>query len=162
VNALLSLGYTMVYNEVGSMLDGMGFDPYLGIYHQPRHGHATLASDLIEEFRAPLVDRFTLGLVNNRIFKEQDFYLHAASGGVVLKDEPRRRYFAEYERFVTRPMNTLEGEAAIDFRRLFHRQAERLRGALLGGPVFVRTPSVGSCPDGHPKSPTCGRVKIPH
>jgi CRISPR-associated protein Cas1 len=136
VNALLSLGYTMVYNEVGSLLDGMGFDPYLGIYHQPRHGHATLASDLIEEFRAPLVDRFTLGLINNRIFKEQDFYLYAASGGVVLKDEPRRRYFAEYERFVTCPMNTLEGEAAIDFRRLFRRQAERLRGALLGGPAY--------------------------
>jgi CRISPR-associated protein Cas1 len=82
------------------------------------------------------VDRFTPGLINNRIFKGQDFYLHTSSGGVALKDEPRRRYFAEYERFVTRPMNTLEGEAAMDFRRLFRRQAERLRGALPGGPAY--------------------------
>ncbi len=136
VNSLLSLGYTMVYNEAGSMLDGMGFDPYLGLYHQPRHGHATLASDLMEEFRAPLVDRFTLGLINNRVFKEQDFYLHAASGGVMLKDEPRRRYFAEYEHFVTRPVKTSEGEAPVDFRRLFRRQAERLREAVLSGAVY--------------------------
>lgn len=136
VNALLSLGYTMVYNEISSLLDGMGFDPYLGLYHQPRSGHSTLASDLLEEFRAPLVDRFTLGLVNNRVFQEQDFHLHTASGGVVLKDEPRKRYFAEYEHFVTRSMKTLESEKEIDFRRLFRRQAERLRGALLGGPAY--------------------------
>ncbi len=131
VNALLSLGYTMIYNEIGSMLDGMGFDPYLGFYHQPRNGHATLASDLIEEFRIPLVDRFTLGLINNRVFKEQDFYFHAASAGVVLKDEPRKRYFAEYERFVTRPMKTADGEVDMDFRRLFRRQAEKLRETVL-------------------------------
>ena len=43
VNALLLLGYSMVYNEIASLLDGMGFEPYLGYYHQPRHGHATLA-----------------------------------------------------------------------------------------------------------------------
>lgn len=53
VNALLSLGYTLVYNEISSLLDGLGFDPYLGFFHQPRYGHATLASDLLEEFRAP-------------------------------------------------------------------------------------------------------------
>ena len=36
-------------------------------------GHATLASDLLEEFRVPLVDRLTLHLVNNRIVQEPDF-----------------------------------------------------------------------------------------
>ena len=86
VNALLSLGYTMVYNEIGSLLDGLGFDPYLGFYHQSHYGHATLASDLMEEFRTPLTDRFTLGLINNRIFDEQDFFFHAASGSIYLKD----------------------------------------------------------------------------
>jgi CRISPR-associated protein Cas1 len=136
VNALLSLGYTMVYNEIGSLLDGMGFDPYLGFFHQPHYGHATLASDLLEEFRAPLVDRFTLGLINNRVFQEQDFYLHTASGGVMLKDEPRKRYFAEYEHFVTRSMKTLESEKEIDFRRLFRRQAERLREAVSGDQTY--------------------------
>ncbi len=136
VNALLSLGYTLVYNEISSMLDGMGFDPYLGFFHQPRHGHATLASDLLEEYRAPLVDRFTLGLVNNRVFKEQDFYPHPASGAVLLKDEPRKRYFAEYEHFVTRPMKISDSETETDFRRLFRRQAERLRKAILEGTAY--------------------------
>ncbi len=34
VNALLSLGYTLVFSEISSLLDGMGFDPYLGYYHK--------------------------------------------------------------------------------------------------------------------------------
>lgn len=133
VNALLSLGYTMVYKEIGSLLDGIGFDPYLGFYHQPRYGHATLASDLLEEFRVPLVDRLTLNLMNNRIFSEPDFYLHAASGSVYLKDEPRKRYFIEYESFVTRSMACPDDGAQSTFRKLFRRQAERLRQTVVTG-----------------------------
>ncbi|MEW6388800.1 MAG: CRISPR-associated endonuclease Cas1, partial [Thermodesulfobacteriota bacterium] len=136
VNALLSLGYTLVYNEIAALLDGLGFDPYLGFFHQPRFGHAGLASDLLEEFRAPLVDRFTLGLINNRIFTAPDFYQHT-SGGVYLQDEPRKRYFLEYERFVTRSAPAPDEEGTADFRRLFRRQAERLRRTLLTGQPYV-------------------------
>ncbi len=137
VNALLSLGYTMIYNEISSLLDGLGFDPYLGFYHQPHYGHATLASDLMEEFRAPLADRFTLYLINNRIFKEEDFFFHAASKGVYLKDESRKRYFAEYERFIERPMPSLEEKKETDFRKLFRRQAERLKQSITdSGPYY--------------------------
>jgi CRISPR-associated protein Cas1 len=38
VNALLSLGYTMIFNEISSLLDGLGFDPYLGYYHKVDYG----------------------------------------------------------------------------------------------------------------------------
>jgi CRISPR-associated protein Cas1 len=135
VNALLSLGYTLVYNEIASLLDGLGFDPYLGCYHQPRFGHATLASDLLEEFRAPVVDRFTLAPVNNRVFGAGDFYQHTG-GGVYLQDEPRKRYFAAYEAFITRTMPVADGEGDTDCRRLFRRQAERFRRVLLTGETY--------------------------
>lgn len=131
VNALLSLGYTLVYNEISSLLDGMGFDPYMGFYHQPRYGHATLASDLLEEFRALLVDRLTLSLINNRVFGEQDFFRHEPSGGMYLGDEPRKRYFLEYERYLTNVHHCPENGGETDFRRLFRRQAERLMRAVL-------------------------------
>ena len=135
VNALLSLGYTLAYGEIGSFLDGMGFDPYLGFYHQPRHGHATLASDLLEEFRTPLVDRFTLYLVNNRIFKAEDFFLHQPSGGMHLRAGADKRYFAEYERFVARP--TQADGTGPSFRRLFRIQAELLRKAIVDGQPYT-------------------------
>ena len=133
VNALLSLGYTMTYNELSSLLDGIGFDPFLGFFHKPRYGHASLASDLCEEFRAPLADRLTLYLINNAIFKPDDFQLHTPSGGAYLTNDARKRYFAEYEKFVTRPMPDSNGEKPMSLRRLFLRQAERMRQTLMTG-----------------------------
>ena len=50
INAMLSLGYTLLYNHVYAFSNVVGFDPYCGYFHQPKHGHATLASDLMEEF----------------------------------------------------------------------------------------------------------------
>lgn len=137
VNALLSLGYTMVYNEIGSLLDGLGFDPYLGFYHQTHYGHASLASDLLEEFRTPLVDRLTLNLINNRVLDQEDFYLHAASGSCYLKDEPRKHYFVEYEAFVTRSMAYPDDGTETSFRRLFRRQAERLKHSITTGEAYI-------------------------
>ena len=126
----------MIYNEISWLLDGMGFDPYMGFYHRPHYGHATLASDLMEQFRSPLVDRFTLNIVNNGIFKKEDFFHHAPSGGVYLTNESKKRYFAEYERFVRKESPSAEGEAA-SYRKLFLRQAERLKTSLQTGDEYV-------------------------
>lgn len=54
VNALLSLMYAMLAREWTMILQAVGLDPYLGVYHQPRYGRPALALDLMEEFR-PLV-----------------------------------------------------------------------------------------------------------
>ncbi len=51
VNAVLSYGYVIVSSELQSLLDGIGFDPYLGFYHQIKYGRPSLALDLVEEFR---------------------------------------------------------------------------------------------------------------
>ena len=100
VNALLSFGYTILFNEISSLLDGIGFDPYLGFFHQIEYGRSSLAADLIEEFRAPVVDRFTLKLINDRIFVPEDFSIHPPSGSMHLNAEKMKRYFAEYEKYM--------------------------------------------------------------
>jgi CRISPR-associated protein Cas1 len=69
-NALLSFGYVLVGQELQSLLDAMGFDPYLGVYHQVDYGRPSLALDLLEEFRAPLVDRLSATLVSTGVLKQ--------------------------------------------------------------------------------------------
>ena len=81
------------------------------------------------------MDRLTLYVVNNRVVQEADVYTHT-SGAAYLLDEPRKRYFQEYERFVTRPQAAAADETDLDFRRLFRRQAGRLRQALLTGEAY--------------------------
>ena len=50
VNALLSLGYSMLAKELTGICHAVGLDPFLGFLHQPRYGRPALALDLMEEF----------------------------------------------------------------------------------------------------------------
>lgn len=98
-NSLLSLGYTMLANEYMSAASAMGLDPHLGFLHVTSYGRPSLALDLCEELRHPLVDMLTLDLVNRAILKEDNF--SQESGGFMLNPEGRKRYFAKYERRMT-------------------------------------------------------------
>ncbi len=129
VNALLSLSYTMLFNEISSLLDGLGFDPYLGYFHHPEYGRASLAADLMEEFRAPVADRFTLNLVNKKMVSENSFY-NGLAQSIYLKRNDLKKYFAEYEKFINREIeHPLTGKKTT-FRQCYRTQAEALAKAL--------------------------------
>ena len=132
VNALLSLGYTMVFNEISSLLDGIGFDPYLGYYHKVEYGRASLASDLQEEFRAPVADRLTLRLINKGILKENDFYKNPNSDGVYLMRDGMKKYFVEYEDIMNSEFMHPDTKEKTTFRKCFRIQNERLASYIKG------------------------------
>ena len=71
-NSALNYGYGILYSEVERALVLAGLDPYGGFIHVDRPGKPSLVLDLIEEFRAPVVDRTVLGLVNRGVALEQD------------------------------------------------------------------------------------------
>lgn len=100
VNALLSFGYVLVGNEVSSLLHAMGFDPYIGFLHHIDYGRHSLALDLLEEFRGPVVDRLVLYLANKRILQRRHF--ERRDGGVYLTSEGLKIFLKEYERWMTR------------------------------------------------------------
>lgn len=135
VNALLSFGYTLIFNEISSLLDGLGFDPYLGYFHEVEYGRASLAADIQEEFRA-VVDRFTLYLVNNRMLGVEDFYTNEKDGSVYLKREAMKKYFAEYEKYLSREFKHPETGENTTIRKCFRIQAEKLAGFIKGGAVY--------------------------
>jgi len=66
INALLSFGYQVLWNHLLGMVENLGLDPYAGCLHQPHHNHAALVSDLLEPFRAPIIDSLVLQLVKAR------------------------------------------------------------------------------------------------
>ncbi len=137
VNALLSLGYTMVFSEISSLLDGMGFDPYLGYYHKVEYGRASLASDLQEEFRASIVDRLTLKLINNRMLKEDDFYRNPKGEGIYLTRDAMKKYFAEYENFINNEFIHPDTKEKTTFRKCFRIQIERLASCIKGEKEYL-------------------------
>ncbi len=136
VNGMLSLSYTMVFNEISSLLDGLGFDPYLGYFHKADYGRASLAADIMEEFRAPIADRLTLNLVNNRIFNQEDFYSNPKDSGVYFKGEALKRYFVEYENLINREFLNPEKGEKTTLRKCFRLQAEKLASNIQNNDIY--------------------------
>jgi CRISPR-associated protein Cas1 len=129
VNALLSLGYTLIYNEISSLLDGLGFDPYLGYFHEISYGRASLACDIQEEFRI-IADKLTLYLINNRMVTENDFYKNQADGSFFLKREFMKKYFLEYEKYINNEFKHPETFENTTLRKCFRIQAEKLANLI--------------------------------
>ncbi len=73
VNTLLNYGYGILYSQIWSAIILAGLDPYIGFLHTEQTGKPSLVFDLIEEFRAPIVDRTVIAFVmlNRNIKIEQ-------------------------------------------------------------------------------------------
>jgi len=97
VNALLSLGYSLLRHDVQGALNIVGFDPYLGYLHVQRYGRPSLALDLMEEFRPLVVDAVVLSGVNKRSLTPTDFTTEPLSGAVSLSPEGLRIFLRLYE-----------------------------------------------------------------
>ncbi len=76
VNAVLSLLYTFLYNQVYSAVRQAHLDPYVGYLHCLDYGRFSLVLDLMEEFRPIIADTLTLSLFNMDILqRDRDFIL---------------------------------------------------------------------------------------
>ena len=97
VNALISLGYSLLRHDVQSAINLVGFDPYLGYLHTQRYGRPSLALDLMEEFRPLIVDAVVLSGLNRRTIVPADFTTEPLSGAVSLTPEGLRTFLRLYE-----------------------------------------------------------------
>jgi CRISPR-associated protein Cas1 len=132
INALLSLAYAMLTREWTTTLLSVGFDPYLGFYHQPRYGRPALALDLMEEFRPLIADSVVLTAVNNEEIKAKDFI--ATLGAVALTASGRSRFIEVYERRMSQEIVHPVFGYTISYRRTLEVQA-RLLGRYLAGEI---------------------------
>jgi CRISPR-associated protein Cas1 len=72
INALLSLNYTLLMNQVLSKAYIAGLDPYYGVLHEIDYSRQSLALDIMEEFR-PFVDNLVIKMINKRIMRKEHF-----------------------------------------------------------------------------------------
>jgi CRISP-associated protein Cas1 len=112
INALRSFGYTLVTNELAAVAETSGLDSYVGCLHQLDYGRQSLALDLVEPFRAPLVDRLVMTVLNRRQFVREDFET-GEGGGLYLEHGAAKRFLAEYERWM---LHESAGGGQVGFR----------------------------------------------
>jgi len=73
VNALLNYGYAVLKGTIDDLIMASGLDPYVGFLHTLRPGRESLSFDLIEPFRAPIVDMSVLEILENSLLGQEDF-----------------------------------------------------------------------------------------
>lgn len=130
-NSMISLGYSIVLNELYGKLEGKGLNPYFGIMHKDREKHPTLASDLMEEWRAVLVDSTALSMLNGNELKSKDFYMDLENPGVYLEKEALKKYIEKLEgRFRTENRYLTYVEYSVNFRRAMDLQVNQFVKAI--------------------------------
>ena len=118
VNALLSLGYSLLTRDLTVVCHTVGFDPFMGFYHQPRFGRPALALDLMEGFRPLVVDSAVLTAINGRMVKPEDFV--QAGDAVALSAGGRTGFIRAYEQ----RMDTLVTHPVFGYRVSYRRVLE--------------------------------------
>jgi CRISPR-associated protein Cas1 len=130
VNALLSLGYSVLAKELAGVCHAVGLDPFLGFLHQPRYGRPALALDLMEEFRPLVADSVALTLVNRGELDQSDFIRSA--NGTILNQRGRRVFWEAWFRRMDTEVSHPEFGYRMSYRRMFEVQARQLWRVVRG------------------------------
>ncbi len=118
VNALLDIGYTILFSYIDSVLAVFGFDRYYGFLHTQFYMRKSLTCDIVEPFRV-LIDKQVKKSINLGQFKEKDFEIF--DGKWCLKYKKT----SEYSAIFLNEINTYKEDIFIyirDFYRAFMKE----------------------------------------
>jgi CRISPR-associated protein Cas1 len=124
VNALLSLGYSMLAKELTGVCHSVGLDAFLGFMHQPRYGRPALALDLMEEFRPLIADSVAISVINRGEIGPEDFIRSA--NGTFLSDRGRKGFWEAWFRRMDAEVSHPEFSYKMAYRRMLDVQARQL------------------------------------
>ncbi|MCC7177115.1 MAG: CRISPR-associated endonuclease Cas1 [Acidobacteria bacterium] len=130
VNALLSFAYSLLARDLTIVCHAVGFDPFIGFYHQPRFGRPALALDLMEGFRPLVADSAVLTALNTGMVTPADFLRAGDSVGLTRKGRSAfiRAYEQRMDQLVTHPVFGYR----ISYRRVLEVQARLLARYVSG------------------------------
>lgn len=146
VNALLSLGYTLLLNNVLAAAHSTGLDPYLGTLHSVDYGRPSLALDLMEEWRPLIIDTLVLSVFNLGVLTGKDFTTNPPNDendprdeeidgkgpGTYLTDAGWRKYIAQFERRMATEVTFHLNEQHLSYRDAIRQQVRHFASYVRG------------------------------
>ena len=132
VNSLLSFGYTLLFQNVYAFITVHGLNPYIGYFHALRNRHPCLASDLIEEFRTPIIDSLVLYLVNSQILKDRDFYYVGKERRCLLIDSAQKTFIRHFEHKMNSEVTHYHTGILCSYRKCIDLQVQEMLKVIKG------------------------------
>ena len=131
VNSLLSFGYTLLHNNVFSLVRMKGLNPYIGFLHAEDKGNPALINDLVEEFRT-IIDSMTLYTLNKGVLRNKDFYYRKDKAGCFLTDEARKKFLEVFEQRLWEESLDPQSGKSMNIRRHIESQVVKISEVLAG------------------------------
>lgn len=133
VNLTLSLGYAVLAHNLHTLVRMEGLNPHMGHLHATAAGSLALVSDLMEEFRAPVVDAVVLTLWRQNALHDTDFEWAAPDSGQPcrLKSAARRLFIQALEHKLQSQFVHPVWNKPMDLRRAMQAQVRHYIRVLL-------------------------------
>lgn len=130
-NSLISLGYSIIMNEIYGKIEAKGLNPYFGFIHRDREKHPTLASDMMEEWRAIIVDSTAMSMINGHEITKEHFIINPEEPGCFLTRDGVKKYLEKLEKKLQTEVKYLNYvDYAVSFRRGISLQIDMLVKAI--------------------------------
>lgn len=131
VNALLSFGYTVLAANLHTLVRLSGLNVHIGALHATASGSQALVSDLMEEFRSPVVDAVVVTLLRDGRLCHEDFE-HDPGGELPcrLRREGRKRYLEALELKLESRFIHPRHKKVLDMRRAMQSQVQHYLAVL--------------------------------
>lgn len=132
-NVLLSFGYAVLTHNLHTLLRLSGLNAHFGCLHVSGAGSLALACDLIEEFRAPVVDAVVLTMLRAKEITNTSFvWDHGAELPCRLTPESRRLFVKAIEEKLESRFIHPQLRQPLDYRRAMQAQVQHFARVVLG------------------------------
>ena len=131
INSLLSFGYTLLCQHLTYKVQLARLHTDLGNLHTFRDNHPALVLDLMEEFRAQIVDSLVIYLVNKKIFSAKDFTSHTG-GAVYLKQEALKIFLKHWSQKISTELTHPRSQHKISLDACLDLQVQEYIACLTG------------------------------
>ncbi|CBS89272.1 CRISPR-associated endonuclease Cas1 [Azospirillum lipoferum] len=136
VNAVLSYLSGLLERDVAALIARHGLHPGFGVLHSPQDRHDAGIYDLMEEFRAPLMEGLAVTLFNRRTLRPDHFSRRETGEGEIkgcrIDPDAVGAIIRAYEQWVRRPVASPRDGKRTTWRGLIGFQAQALAAHVQG------------------------------
>jgi CRISP-associated protein Cas1 len=137
-NALLSFGYSLLYQAVLQAIMVVGLEPAIGFFHTPRTSAHPLVMDIMELFRVLLWDMVVIGSVN-RMQWNPDLDFNVTPEKVWLSAEGKKKAITLFEKRLEETWKHPVIGYSLSYSRLIELEVRLLEKEWTGQPgLFAR------------------------
>ncbi len=141
VNAMLSFGYMLLLKMVLAAIEQVGLDPMMANLHATQDRRPSLALDLIEEFRVPVIDTVVVRLVNLVRVQPRDFF-NDSRLGTRIREEAIALLVSEIQARLRARLTDPVSQKLFQIKDLIIRQAYQYKAVVLDEKPFYQAVTI--------------------